>query len=277
MRHLLPLILALTLSAAPAAAETLRLGYDVHVGGVRLGRMSLETSVEGGRYRIGVAAKPGGLLGKLVKWTYAAESAGRVGGPAGVSPERFESTRTLRGKRFQAGLAYRPDGTVLPSHDPPQSEEDAAAVPPEHRPGTVDLLSASAAVSLSAEAAGDRCGTRVPVYDGRRRYDVVAAATEPRRIGKSDEDAFVGEAQGCRVEIHPVSGFRKAKGRGDSFWTIAADGKPRHLDLWLGRPVPGGPLVPVRLEADDVFYADIVGRLVSVERVEDAPTAAATP
>jgi hypothetical protein len=272
MKRLLPRLLATALLLAPgsALAETYALGYDVYVGGVRLGRMTLETEREGDAYRVGVGAKPNDLINALVKWSYAAESSGAIGGPAGVTPQRFEARRSARGRDWSTGLEYGPGGAVTPRWDPAPSEEDATAVPPDQRTGTIDLLSASAVLSLAAEAQGGSCAARVPVYDGRRRFDVVGVPAGKRRIEKSDYTVFEGEAWGCRVEIHPVAGFRKAKGKGDDFWTVAPDGKPRSFMLWLARPDADGPVVPVRLEAKEVFYANILGHLVSVERREGA-------
>ncbi|QJE72120.1 DUF3108 domain-containing protein [Aerophototrophica crusticola] len=251
--------------AAPGAATY---GYDVYVGGLKLGRMTLQTQVQGDAYTLAVGARPGDLLARLINWSYVAEAGGRFGGPAGVQPQRFHSERTLRGKSHTQDMAYAPDGTVTTSHVPAQSAEDEAAVPPDQRAGTVDLLSAAAAISRAVEAKDGRCEVRVPVYDGRRRYDVEARPLKPRSIEKSDYTAYEGQAIGCRVLVHPVAGFRQAKRNEQNFWTIAPDGKPRGFDLWLGRPAPGDPLVPVRLEAKELFYADVIGHLAAVDRPE---------
>ncbi|WP_162937336.1 DUF3108 domain-containing protein [Indioceanicola profundi] len=260
----------LTLSALPAAAETLRLGYDVYVGGISLGRMTLETELADDRYHVAVGARANDLLDRLVHWSYTAEANGALSGPAGVAPDRFTSLRTLRNRKWEAVLDYSGD-TVTHHQTPPQSEEDENAVPPELRPGTVDLLSASVAIALSAEASGGSCEARVPVFDGRRRYDVLAEPGKNRQLKKNSYNAYEGEAIGCRIEIDPVAGFRQARRGNDDFWTIPRDGSRRGFDLWLGRPQEGGPLVPVRLEARELFYADIIGHLATIETVDGTP------
>lgn len=260
----------LTLTTMPAAADTLRLGYDVYVGGVKLGRMSLETELAADQYRIEVGARANDLLNRLVNWSYSAEAEGALAGEHGVAPDRFRSVRTLRNRNWEAVLDYSGD-TVTHSQTPPQSAEDENAVPPEDRPGTVDLLSASVAIARAAELAGDTCKARVPVFDGRRRYDVVAAPARDRKLKKNSYNAYEGPALGCRIEIDPVSGFRQARRENDDFWTVPRDGSRRGFDMWLGRPQADGPLVPVRLEAREMFYADIIGHLASVEVVPDTP------
>ncbi|MBB6249717.1 DUF3108 domain-containing protein [Nitrospirillum iridis] len=268
----------ITLPAAPGGATEapplvapphhLRLGYDVYVGGIKMGRMTLETETDGGGYRVKVAADAGDLLARLIKWSYTAEAEGQFGGVNGVAPRHFHSLRTLRDKSWDATLEYAtPYGTgetaVTFTQTPPPSTDDANAVPPEKRPGTVDLLSAATAISRHAEAGS--CASRLPVYDGRRRYDVVMENRPSRHIEKSDYTVFSGEAIGCRVSILPVAGFQQA-GRGtQNFWTAAPDGKPRGFDLWVGRPVPGGPVVPVRLEAGELFFTHVVGHLAQVD------------
>lgn len=273
------LLLALAIAAAPSPAHAsgdagLTLGYDIHVGGLKLGRMTLETRVEGDRYRVAVGARAADLLDRLVRWSYTAEAAGRFTPEGGVAPDRFSSDRTLRDRRWTARLDYDAAGRPTHTHVPPQSAEDEAAVPPEQRPGTVDLLSASAAIARAAEAKGGVCAARVPVYDGRRRYDVVASPAGERAIAAGRYGVFSGTAIGCRIEIHPVAGFRQARRNETDFWTVDPSGQPRGFDLWLGRPAPGDPLVPVRMEARELFYTRVIGHLAAIDRPEPRDRAA---
>lgn len=260
------LLSAAILAPLPAAAETVRLGYDVFVGGVKLGRMTMETELQDRDYRIEVGARANDMLNRLVNWSYTAEAQGTLEPETGVVPDRFRSVRTLRNRSWEAETIFA-DGTVTHQQTPPQSEEDANAVPPDQRAGTMDLLSASVAIALAADQAGGDCTARLPVYDGRRRFDVVASPAKDRRLRRSSHNAFEGTALGCRIEIDPVSGFRQARRSNDDFWTIPRDGSRRGFDLWLGRPVEGGPLFPVRLEARELYYADVIGHLSSVERI----------
>jgi len=264
---------ALTFAATPAPAETLapgtlKLGYDIYVGGLYLGRMTLNTRIDGDTYHLAVGAEANDLISAFVSWSYTAEAEGRFVGDTGVQPSRFASDRSLRDRRWTARLDYDARGNVTPSDDPPMSAEKRAEVPEDMRDGTMDLLSASAAIARAVDAAGGRCKARVPVYDGRRRYDVVAEPKKDRTIQRSRYSAYEGTGIGCAISIDPKAGFRKAKRRNDDFWTIPRDGERRGFTLYLGRPAPGDPLVPVRLEADELFYAEIIGHLADIERVE---------
>lgn len=261
-------LLASAAQAQQAAAQHLRLGYDVYVGGLKLGRMTLETETSADGYDVKVAAEAGDLVAKLIKWSYAAEADGRFGGVNGISPRRFHSQRTLRDRTWDATLDYAPpfgtaDSPVTYTQTPPPSADDANVVPADQRRGTLDLLSAATAISRHAE--GGACADRLPVYDGRRRFELVMENRPGRHIEKSDYTVFQGDAIGCRVSILPVAGFQPANRNSQNFWTAAADGKPRGFDLWVGRPVPGGPLVPVRLEADELFFTHVLGHLAQVE------------
>ncbi|MDZ5647332.1 DUF3108 domain-containing protein [Nitrospirillum sp. BR 11828] len=275
--HASVLSLLLALPAGAQAAETpqhLRLGYDVYVGGLKMGRMTLETDIKGDDYRVSVAAEAGDMLARLIKWSYTAEAEGTFGGVHGVAPRHFHSLRTLRDKSWDATLSYTApygarDTAVSFTQTPAPSPEDANAVPMDQRPGTVDLLSAAAAISRHAE--GGDCASRLPVYDGRRRYDVVMESRPGRHIEKSDYTVFEGDAIGCHVAIVPVAGFKPAGRGSQNFWTAAPDGKPRGFDLWIGRPVPGGPVVPVRLEAGELFFTHVIGHLAQVEVVPPRP------
>lgn len=274
IRRLLPVLLLVLQPSVATAADmpsALKLGYDIHVGGILLGRMTLETILADGRYRIAVGARANDLLDRLVHWSYVAEATGRLdGGPpaaGGVAPGEFRSVRTLRDKRWVAALDYDAPGSA-PRHlqVPPQSAEDENAVPAEQRPGTLDILSASVAIARATEANGGTCAAQTPVFDGRRRFDVVATPIGDRDLEPSGYSIFKGRAIGCRVDVVPVAGFRPARRNEMNFWTATEDGKPRGFDLWLGRPAPGDPLVPVRMEAKELFYTRVLGHLAAVDR-----------
>ncbi|MEM9809734.1 MAG: DUF3108 domain-containing protein [Pseudomonadota bacterium] len=86
----------------------------------------------------------------------------------------------------------------------------------EQAAGAVDPLAALVAVAFTPVPAGvDPCDRRVPVLDGRRRFDLV---TKPDgglvRLKIRGNDRFRGNAVRCRLTQEKVAGY-KEKNRGD--------------------------------------------------------------
>ena len=106
---------------------------------------------------------------------------------------------------------YTDDGFVVESADPSPNRSkaiDPRPLVPGLAPGTLDPVSAIFALAGGVAAEG-ACGARVPVLDGRRRYDMI--------LGQD------GEPDGglrCRVTFDRVAGFRR-KRSGIGLWDKA--------------------------------------------------------
>lgn len=233
--------LALLLPAS-AQAATLEMEFAAYSGGLSLARGSVVLDeASGGRYRARLLAEASSWLSLFTNFRYSAESQG-VLGEASVRPDSFRGERRLRRKNDVMALAFRPDDVEVRA-EPPLSPDKAARVPAESRRGSVDPLSVGAAVILTASRAGG-CGGRYPVFDGRRRYDVIMKPKGREELPPSRYRIAVGTAEVCAVTIHPVAGFQTDRDPAKFF----ADGQDRHATVWFGRNGPGGRVVPVTVE-----------------------------
>ncbi|MEM9285003.1 MAG: DUF3108 domain-containing protein [Pseudomonadota bacterium] len=86
----------------------------------------------------------------------------------------------------------------------------------EQARGAVDPLGALVAVAFTPVPAGeDPCNRRIPVLDGRRRFDLVTkSAGGMRRVPATGKDRYEGRALRCRLIQEKVAGY-KEKNRGD--------------------------------------------------------------
>ena len=100
---------------------------------------------------------------------------------------------------------------------------------------------------VHAVARDGRCAGRVPVFDGRRRFDLAARDLGEQDLVRSGVASFEGLARRCRVTFEPVTGFWR-----DERWEQP---KTSEIEIFLATVVPGGPPVPVRLEAENAFGA----------------------
>jgi hypothetical protein len=251
----LRLITAAFLVAFPARADAMKLDYDIYAGGLFLVSGQMKLYLDRDRYSAGVEAKGGRLVDLLSRWSYKASADGRVENGVQVSPEEFRSFRNLRKRKRALNMDYDKAGNVAVKAEPPQSELAANAVAPEFRPNTLDPVSAMVGVIAAGNTTG--CAGTFPVFDGRRRYDVVVTSNGIDTLQKSSRNMHAGEAEKCTILLHPVAGFERDRDEEDFF----RYGVDRTATAWFAKPLAGGPPVPVRIQVD-LEWISVVMNLV---------------
>jgi hypothetical protein len=243
------------LIALPVQAQAMKLNYDIYAGGLFLvsGEMKLDLGRD--RYSAGVEAKGGRLVDLLSRWSYKASADGRVENGVEVSPEEFRSFRSQRKRKRALNLDYDKTGNVAVTAEPPQSELSANAVAPGYRPNTLDPVSAMVGIIATGSASG--CAGTFPVFDGRRRYDVIVTSNGTETLQKSSRNMHAGEAEKCTILLRPVAGFERDRDEEDFF----RYGTDRSATAWFAKPLAGGPPVPVRIQVD-LEWVSVVMNLV---------------
>ncbi|AWB07482.1 DUF3108 domain-containing protein (plasmid) [Azospirillum humicireducens] len=247
--HLVPL------AASTAMAEPLKATYRVFVGGVTALDVDATLEVTGDRYRIAVSAVTGGTIGRLFTWKTDSQSDGRRQGE-GLKPASHRQSSQFRGEPRTVTLTYGPQGDVSAAVTPPPETDDREPVPPALQRGTLDPLSAVLDL-LFAVGASQHCDRSLPVFDGRRRYDMVFTEVGRRIVDPSRYSVFSGVAQQCRVTYKPVAGYGKSGPTG-RFWQRSGPADRPPVDLWLAPVAAGYPPLPVRLETDSDFGSVVV-------------------
>lgn len=237
--------LAAMLGAAPGAGaagqDHIRLGYAGFLGPVQVvsATVGLELApgpVADGPYAMALDVRMTGPLEKLVPFTMRADSRGTAGA-GGVKPAVFNSSTRIYEDGRAMRLTYGADGAVEISADPPtvearQAREQGLAQ------GTLDPLSAIVALVDQAIRTG-ACSGRVPVFDGTRRFDLVASPAGTSRVTKIGASLYEGQATECTVEPELIGGFRQVD--------VDAGVYPEKATMWIASVVAGAPPVPVRV------------------------------
>jgi Protein of unknown function (DUF3108) len=240
----------------PVQARAMKLDYDIYAGGLFLVSGEMKLNLGSDHYTAGVEAKGGRLVDLLSRWSYKASADGRVENGVKVAPEEFRSFRSQRKRKRALNMDYDKDGNVAVMADPPQSELSANAVAPEFRPKTLDPVSAMVGVIAANSASG--CTGTFPVFDGRRRYDVIVTSNGTDTLEKSSRNMHAGEAEKCTILLRPVAGFERDRDEEDFF----RYGIDRTATAWFAKPLAGGPPVPVRIQVD-LEWVSVVMNLVS--------------
>ena len=244
---------ALLLASPAAAAEqkAVELDYQIWTGGLQA--MSLETRMlrEQERYEVDVTVESVGMLARFFPFKLSASSKGmgHAGSRDTLQPDQYSVRSKWRDQDRLVAIRYedatKPKIEVLP----PAEDDDRDPVPMEQIVGTVDPVSATLAL-IEQTAAQGRCQGQVPVFDGRRRYDMVVRHIGPAVVSPSDYSPYSGEVVECRAGVKRIGGFWNS--------SKAKEHKYNEVRIFLAPILEDVPPVPIRLEAKNDFFSVIV-------------------
>ena len=201
-------VLAYTEEAAEVAApQAVQAAYDFYIGGLPIAAIEVTGRIGDEGYDVGSTVRTRGLLHTMTRGSVDASAAGRMIGPGRVMPGRYatEFSSTKGGRRVE--IAYdgptRMDVTMKPVPEPEPHDTD-----PSLHGGTLDPVSAALALMMPAD--GDElCERTIPIFDGRRRYDVVLLPVErrPDDMARSPEPVWNTPLVRCFGVYERIAGF----------------------------------------------------------------------
>lgn len=257
-------------AAPPAPAKTLGLTYEVYAGGLHIFTFDLDLVLEPTGYRIAAEGATRGMTSMLYKWNVKLAAEGEAKALAGkplperLRPERYVTVNTGREKPKTMQLAFDATGSfsvvrdpVEPAADDPEEREE---LPSKLPADIVDPLSAGLVATQTLARTG-RCEQTIPVFDGKRRYNLIIHDAGAGTVPKSRGSVYEGPATLCGFTMERISGFSKKKRRYASQWDEDKDEPPT---LWLAQVREGMPPVPVRFTGA-VSLGSIVVHLTRIE------------
>ncbi len=247
-------------SSVAAGEGRLKLDYRVYFGKVHGAKLGLTVKFDTAAYDSDVAAYDLGAtayavqaslkttgLAKVARWKATAYSRGTLLSGE-VVPVRagYRSKQWTRKRLVELGFD---GGTPKLVRMKPRKK---SKVPPSQLKGALDPAGALLAV-LSRVDAGRVCELRIPVFDGRRLYELVGE-TDGEGSGRfraSRYSPFVGPTTDCRVRLEKKAGFKPRTGD-------ARERDDTAMRLRMGRVFDEVPPVPVRFTADTRYGSAVV-------------------
>jgi hypothetical protein len=198
-------------------------------------RTSVETAP--GRYSIAMDLTTRGLASVFVNLETHSEVHGKLIGET-VRPEEYTGAARRNGAERSNRVEYGPDGAVLSAVSSPSAGRPAL-VAADHTRGTVDQLTAYFILER-ALARGGSCERAIPVFDGRRRYDLRFADAPPEPLPDDAASLFSGPVRVCEVTRQDLDGYTS-----EDHSEGAYRGK-----IWYALVNGGELMAPVRMEFD---------------------------
>jgi len=244
-RTIIAKFIALSISCSGALAASgktppqLTLNYQIFVGGFETGRLELIVSRNQTEYVMTSEVRSMGLIDAIIGFRSKARTTGHVKQDA-VWPAHHSADNLWMGDERYVRVKYGVQGPKQVEVEPPPEDDDRKQVPEKLLAGTMDALSASLALSrMASQAIDSRCSGTVPVFDGRRRYNIVSRGVGPE-IVKSK--VFSGKAYKCEVDLIRIAGHS------ESPWLPRQENEGG--DIWYAELLKGWPAIPVRFETD---------------------------
>jgi len=259
VRVFLGMVVCAALVAPAAAQDTgVVLDYDVHYGVLPIMTIHTTTELDRTQYRTRSDMRTVGAVRLLFPWSASSVASGQRN-DGELRPALYRSIGEYRGERRLAEITYTGDGTVQARSEPPADEDDREPVARDLQDRTIDPLTATLA------ALARNCRGTLPVFDGRRRYDIALTDLGEEPSLPSSRPNYAGPARHCRGVVTPLGGFwRSSARRGE---------EPKQLDYWIAPPRPGLMAIPVYLE-----LAAPAGTLaISLTQAESLPTGERVP
>ena len=244
-------------SRAPSAERDVRLVYAVHIGGIHTVDLKIDLALGTDSYKVNLSSEVQGLVRLFLPWSLRVQSKGRVA-EEGLVPQSAHTESSWRGKRRWRTLEYREGRPVLVSVEP---KRKTSAVPPDQLLGSVDVATAILTVARSVPSERS-CAMRVPIYDGRRRFDAVIEAHGVDELPRSSRSAYSGKAVVCDLAIEMLHGRRKKTDYG------GLAGGEKTMTFWFARLFEDVYPLPVRVQLD-TDLGGVIGHLTSA-RMEGA-------
>lgn len=240
---LIALVLASPLTAravevGDVGEQRFELDYDVRWGVLSI--MTLRTSARiepvSATYRSEILLFTRGMVSWLFPWRARSETFGTIVDEE-LHPRRHLSVGSYRSENQTVEIDYGSDGLVQAISDPPLTGDEL--VSDDLQRSTLDALTATL-IAVRAPALGERCDGVLPVFDGKRRYDLFLHDYGEAKLGPEADRMYEGPARHCRAVVRSLGGaWRDDMPYGERIGSI---------DYWVARVDDDLPAVPVQME-----------------------------
>ncbi len=262
--------LALPIAGAAGAAQAdsrLDAHYRMSVAGIAIGRSEISAVIGSADYASSAGGRASGLLRVLVTGEGSVNARGAIV-DGRLAPASF--TSTTKGEDETAAVRMTLEGGDVKELAAQTRAPDADRVPvsADDRKGVVDPLTA---LLIPVDGDGDliaapACRRTLPIFDGRRRYDLALSFKRIDRVKAAK--GYAGPAVVCAVAFRAIAGHRT-----DSALVKYLAGG-RDIELTLA-PIAGTRLLaPFRLAIVNML-GDIVIEATAFETTTTAPAAPA--
>lgn len=156
--------------------------YDFYIGGLSIAEITFDGAIGTLEYSANSTVETRGLLELLVSTRMTASAKGYRHTKGHLAPDEYRTDYTTRSEVKKVNIAYV--GEVADVSISPEEPIKPYDTSPLDHPGTLDPVTA-AVTMMNPRNVADLCNRSIPVFDGKRRYDIVLLPLSKRPEGRS--------------------------------------------------------------------------------------------
>ena len=226
-----------------AAAKHARLAavYSIRFAGVKLGEFEVWSNVNKESYSL----RGKGELKFLTRWFFEIKGGTTTAGAVtenGPKPTSFAFNFKTKKRRGELAMMFENDSVSHVKAKPPFSNSSKTIpVTAAHVKGVLDPLSAIffTAKTTNRDKDGSVCPGRIPVFDGKQRFDLVLTHKKTIQVKKKRrKKGYKGPAVVCQIKYEPIAGY-KPDNSGVKFMAATDE-----IEVWLIEVPKNGMYVP---------------------------------
>lgn len=230
-------VAALTGASGGAAAETIKLEYEMRAMGFTVAHIHVDATIEDTRYAIRVTGENTGLADLFGSLTLDATASGTFPGRI-IVPTYFETKNLYDGAPRQTRVVWTGTDAHPEIITPTLEAEGRTPIPDDALEDSLDPISALLAFTYG-EPSRWRCVGTTKVYDGRRSYTLTLDKGVAERI---EIGGYELTALKCRIT------YVRTGGKAPAGWLSSSDDR-EEAEIWFWID-PQNRAIPVLLEGD---------------------------
>ena len=235
---------------------TIRAAYEVNFNGFNVGTFEFQAQTEDESYSLTGNARLTLLLGAF-SWIGETRAFGLISNQV-PKPAAFSFDFKANSKTGSTKVDFANGSVLEVRHNPrPEPKIDIVPLRDQHLRGVLDPLSAIMVVSNYSNP--DPCERRLPIFDGKERFDLVLSYKGEVKVNEQQPSGQPAIAHVCRVKYRPIAGH---KADAENSYLATTDA----IEVSL-RPIPSANvLVPYQITIPTLLgYATIVSKRVEID------------
>jgi hypothetical protein len=237
-----------TAGASDIKASKVTTTYNINFSGFNIGTFRLKARLDGDEYKLAANASISVLGGILFEWKGKTTSSGHI--KRGPRPYGYTFGYRTADKGEDIDVRFSNNNVREVAVTPPQRpSRKRVPVTRRHMRNVIDPLSAALILGNvgSYKTGHSVCRQRMPIFDGKARYDLVLSYKRMKRI--RTHIGYRGPAYVCKVKFIPIAGHKPsnkdskyaARSEGMEIWLIPIKQAKLYIPYYVHIPTPMGP------------------------------------
>jgi hypothetical protein len=185
--------------------------YDVSFAGFGLGKFKFWANTNPNGYSMSSRTKISLMNGMLFEWSGRTSSSGSLHKSRPV-PIYYSFDFKSKKKRGMVRLKFA-NGSIDNISIAPAKKPSRTRIPvkKQHLKGVFDPMGALMLLSASNSSPRSACQRKIPVFDGRQRFDLQLSYKDEKMLERGDTGGYSGKVIICKVKYKPIAGYKPGK------------------------------------------------------------------